>query len=303
MQQTFTQKSIGSGTHIFILLFFLFIGLIISGFISVIIMSISGQTDINLVSLNVLKVLQTVQEVFMFLLPALLLVIFFEKKPVKYLTLDSKLLPLDMLLIVGLTLSIQPCINWLGHLNSAITFPESLAGIEASLKQTEDSLSKLTDHFLSDLSPWGFASSIIVVALVAAVCEEFFFRGVLQQLFIRLSKNIHLGIWITAIIFSAIHLQFYGFIPRVILGALLGYTFVWTKSIWAAILMHFLNNALAVVFHYLYAGTPTYRQIETFGTDDTFVYTLAGTGITAVLIYFLYKTQREKAKTEESITS
>lgn len=288
------NQQIGSGTRIFFLLFYFFVGMILASVVTVALMSIYGQKNINLLPVNVLKVVQISQELLVFVAPALLLVYMFEEYPAKYLTIRSSFSLKQLLLVVGIIVFVQPFINWLGDLNNQLVLPESLAKYEVWLKTTEDSAAKLMERFLSDTSVWGFLSAIFVIAAVAAVCEEFFFRGVLQQLFIKLTSNVHVGILITAAIFSAVHLQFYGFLPRMILGALLGYIFVWTGSIWAAVLAHFINNATVVVFHYLYVGTPLYEKYDSFGIGDTFAYTIAGFILSSVLFFFLCKTRKQK---------
>ncbi|TAF81977.1 MAG: CPBP family intramembrane metalloprotease, partial [Sphingobacteriales bacterium] len=88
---------------------------------------------------------------------------------------------------------------------------------------------------------------LLMIAILPAIGEELFFRGTIQNIFTALFKNPHVAVWLTAILFSAIHLQFYGFLPRMFLGALFGYLFIWGKSIWLPILGHFLNNGFAVI--------------------------------------------------------
>lgn len=85
------------------------------------------------------------------------------------------------------------------------------------------------------------------MALCPAITEEFFFRGALQRLIGKWNPNPHFVIWSAAILFSAFHLQFYGFIPRMLLGAYLGYLLLWTRSIWIPVFAHFINNATAVI--------------------------------------------------------
>src|SRR5207344_1198984 len=95
------------------------------------------------------------------------------------------------------------------------------------------------------------AINLFIIAFLPALGEELFFRGMMQKLFSQLTKNNHLAIIITSIIFSAIHLQFYGFLPRMVLGIFLGYLLVWSGSLWLPILAHFVNNASAVLFTFL----------------------------------------------------
>ncbi len=278
-------RNMGTGSRIFFLIALAFAGMFLAGVITLVIISTTGEKDINLVSINVLKLLQTVQEVCIFLLPALIIVYLFEESPRKYLTIDSSFSIIQFFLIIGIMIVVQPFINWLGEINSQVALPEAL-------KSAEESAGKLTERFLSDKSIFGFSSALFVVAAVAAVCEEFFFRGVLQQLLQKLTSNIHLAVWIGAIVFSAIHFQFYGFLPRMILGALLGYIFAWTRSIWTSVLAHFTNNALAVIFSYMYAGTATYHELEKLGTNQSFGFAIGSFIVTLCFMIILHQTSK-----------
>jgi len=94
-------------------------------------------------------------------------------------------------------------------------------------------------------------SNLFVVAFMAGLSEEIFFRGFIQRLFIENKLNHHLAIWFTAILFSAIHLQFFGFVPRVLLGAVLGYLYFYSGNLWLSIIAHTVNNGFAVVMAYI----------------------------------------------------
>lgn len=117
--------------------------------------------------------------------------------------------------------------------------------------EKERELAELTKHLLTMKSPADLMINLVVVAVIPAIGEEFLFRGCFQTIITRITRNQHLGIWLAAAIFSAIHIQFLGFFPRMFLGALFGYIFVWSGSIWPAVLAHFVNNATAVVSAYV----------------------------------------------------
>jgi membrane protease YdiL (CAAX protease family) len=93
--------------------------------------------------------------------------------------------------------------------------------------------------------------NLFIIAILPAVGEEFFFRGVLQKILIKLFKSGHVGIWVTAFIFSAIHFQFFGFVPRFILGLIFGYLFFWSGTLWLPVISHFINNAVPVIMAYI----------------------------------------------------
>src|SRR5690606_9164914 len=94
--------------------------------------------------------------------------------------------------------------------------------------------------------------AFVVVVVLPAIGEEIVFRGMIQNDFYRATRNAHLSIWITAILFSAIHLQFYGFFPRMFLGALFGYLYFWSGNLWMPVLAHFVNNGFTLISLYLY---------------------------------------------------
>ncbi len=130
------------------------------------------------------------------------------------------------------------------QLNKMIPLPEWMVSAEADSQG-------LINAALRMESPLELLVCLIIVALVPAIGEEWIFRGILQKRLYDWSKNEHLPVWIMAIIFSAVHMQFQGFIPRVLLGAMLGYMFFWSGSLWLPIIAHFFNNAFQVVIYYL----------------------------------------------------
>lgn len=158
--------------------------------------------------------------------------------------------PVPTLKIAVLTLAclifLSPVINLTGYLNSQIKLPAFLSSVEEWMRSQEESARFLTDILLADNAPITLLFNLIVIALAAGITEEFFFRGALQNVIGKFTANPHTVIWVTAIIFSVFHLQFYGFIPRILLGAYLGYLLYWGKNIWLPVFAHFINNAIVV---------------------------------------------------------
>ena len=135
--------------------------------------------------------------------------------------------------------------------NESITFPESLRGLEEMMRGMEDKLAASMETLTKIESPVTFIILLFVMAVVPGIGEELVFRGLLQNYLHRLTKNPHIAIWVAALIFSGIHLQFYGFVPRVLLGALFGYLYVITGRLSVAMFAHFVNNALTLLGVYL----------------------------------------------------
>ena len=209
-----------------------------------------------------LKWLQFLQTIGFFLLPALLGVWLLsdDHRPFHWLRMDRMI----SWRVVGLAALVMMCaipgINLLADLNGRIVLPECLSSLEQSFRQMEEEAALLTERFLQADDLWGFFINLGLMALLPALAEEISFRGVLQQLLggkvelsspRRISMRTHVAIWLTAVIFSAVHMQFYGFIPRMLMGALFGYVFVWTGSLWVPIVMHFVNNGMAVLVYYI----------------------------------------------------
>lgn len=150
------------------------------------------------------------------------------------------------LLVILLALVAFPTVQLTGILNGSIQLPEFLSGLESWMKAKEEAAQTLTLFITDFSSPSQTVLGFIIIAIFAGLSEEVFFRGVVQPLFQNLTQNKHTAIWITAIIFSAIHFQFYGFVPRMLLGALFGYLYVYTNNIVVPIWAHILNNGITL---------------------------------------------------------
>ena len=241
-----------------------------------------------------MKIAQAVSGMLTFIVPALLFAWFSSEKKIRYLKLDKGFHIIFGIVVVILVFSAMPVINWLGKVNSHLTLPNFLAGLENWMRSTEDSLKKLTDAFLQMNNVTDLIVNIIVVALLAAIGEELFFRGAMQNVFLEWTKNSHAAVWITAILFSALHAQFYGFLPRMILGVVLGYLYIWSGSLWLSMLFHFLNNGLAVLFSYLIAKGKISETAETVGAGDTpITFVIISFIVSAGLLYFVYKNREQ----------
>lgn len=148
--------------------------------------------------------------------------------------------------IVLLMVSI-PLAEQLALLNKNLSLPETWKGLENTLAQTEKSAAALTEILVRYNGPWSLLLVFVVVSILPAIGEELVFRGIVQNELIRIWKKEHFAIWVTGFIFSFIHFQFFGFLPRMLLGVLFGYCYLWTKSLWVPIAMHFINNALTLI--------------------------------------------------------
>jgi hypothetical protein len=141
-----------------------------------------------------------------------------------------------------------------------------MKAVEDWMRTSENQAAQITSLFMNDKSYTGLFFNLIIIALLPAIGEEFLFRGVIQRLFKEMGSSIHVSIILTAILFSALHMQFFGFFPRFALGVLLGYMMYWSGSLRLPIIAHFVNNAMAVFFGWLSIRKGLPFDQDTLGT-------------------------------------
>jgi membrane protease YdiL (CAAX protease family) len=172
--------------------------------------------------------------------------------------------------------------------NAEFNFPDFAKEFENWARDREDTAAELT-RFLTNFGSIGeLIIALFVIAAIPAIGEEIVFRGLIQNELFRGTKNIHISIWIAAILFSAIHFQFFGFVPRLLLGALFGYLYYWSGNLTLAILAHFVNNAVSVVALYLYQQGKFAFDIESPESAPTNAVIFSAL-LTAALLYYFYK--------------
>lgn len=247
----------------------------------------------NVKTVRLLQYFQVIQSFGLFIIPALLAGFFFERNSAKFLRLD-RTAPWPVYLITFLLMfTCLPFINWLITMNEAIQLPSFLSGMEHWMKSTEDEAAQLTEVFMNMPTVGGFLFNMLMIALLPAIGEEFMFRGLIQRLIKEWLDNIHVAIFISAFLFSAMHMQFYGFVPRMMLGVIFGYLFFWSGSIWVPVCAHFVNNGSAVIFAYLSQDGILSGDYEDFGaTENTFLIIVSGLMITG-LLFFVYRLKPE----------
>lgn len=184
----------------------------------------------------------------------------------------------------------NPIIELLSNINAQMKLPPFLKGLEDWMKSTEKSAEEVTTALLKMNSIGDMLKNVLFIGLIPGIVEELMFRGVLQTIFLRWSKNTHAAVWITAALFSAFHFEFYGFLPRLMLGVLFGYFVAWSGSIWPAIWAHFLNNGTDVVITYLYQ----HKQIK-INPDDQHIFNYTGYVISFAVLVVLMLIYRRNA--------
>ena len=178
-----------------------------------------------------------------------------------------------------------------------MSLPEKFSAIETWMRNKEASAQLITDQLLNVHSLGALVLLIFVIGILTGIGEEALFRGLLQKLLWEKTGNKHAAIWIGAIIFSAVHFQFFGFIPRMLLGAFFGYLLVWSGNIWLPITAHFFNNSITVVFHYIENQGYELSYFEKLGTIENGTWDIAIYSLILFILcsYTLYKYLQKKS--------
>jgi len=257
----------------------------------------AGSNIHNEENINILKYLQTVQSISLFVIPPILLATLFGNKPSEYLKLNIKPKNVYLITVSVIVMAAIPFINFTEMINSKLSLPSFMTGLEQWMKNTEDNATILTENFLKTNSINGLLFNLFMMAMIPAIGEELVFRGLFQRLFTEWFKNYHWGIIASAAVFSAFHLQFYGFVPRMLLGVVFGYFLIWSGSLWLPIMAHFINNAMGVIYFYLYHNGYIGNDLETIGTEGNkaIVSAIISLAISASLIYWLKLDSQKKS--------
>lgn len=240
-------------------------------------------------TVRAIKFVQIVDSIAIFILPAIVFAFLASSRPSYYLQLRRiptlvTLLAASLVMIFGI-----PLINWLAQINSMLKLPSSMASLEHWMRQSEDTATKVTEVFLAATTTKGFIVNLFMMAVIPAIGEELFFRGLLMKLMMDWTKKKHLPIFITAFLFSAMHMQFYGFLPRFLMGVFFGYLLLWSRSLIVPMVTHFVNNAMAIIFAYLLNTGMAAEGVEKLGSgpDEYFSVIFSFVSV-VVLIFTLY---------------
>lgn len=243
---------------VFILSFvvmFIFTG-IVSGLFS----SIGLTERIRVLSVSV------IQGLLAFVFPTLLTWILTSSEPAVSIGLREQVSGRLWLWIISLYIIAYPALCQTVFWNEHMSLPDSMAGLEATWRKWEEAGAKTTNEILSVSSIGAMIVNVLIVGLFTGFAEEMFFRAGFQKLMIQSGLHPGIAIWLAALIFSAVHMQFFGFVPRLLLGAMFGYVYYRTGSIWASALLHGINNSIVVVSTWLAA-----LGIISENVDDIFI--------------------------------
>ncbi len=239
------------------------------------------------------KFYQFLNQLGVFILPVLLFSFLVSTEPASYLRLKEK--PKTIIFSVSflIVFTILPFINYLEELNQGLQLPQMFIAIEQWMSDKEQQAALyLTEVIIKTNTFPGLLLNLLIVALIPAIGEELLFRGVLLKLIKDITKNPHWAVFISAALFSAFHLQFYGFLPRFTLGLVLGYLFIITNNLLVPVFVHFINNAAAVIVFNLHYNGFIKISMEDFGSLNNPVYIIGSILMTLWLISIIYKKER-----------
>ncbi len=276
-----------TGTKVILLLGIPFFFMLFSSVVLYVIPTIAGiQTDS---STSWLLVEQGVISTITFIVGAFCYAYLTQRAPLRYLGLVQESSTWLYIIAAIAMFCLMPLVSATAVWNDSIQLPAALAELEKLLRTMEDTANDLTLQLMSEKGMGNLLLSLLIMAVVPAVGEELLFRGCVQKGIENKTGNAHIAVWSTALLFSFIHFQFYGFIPRALLGVALGYFYTYGKSLWIPIWAHFLNNAVSILTYKLFYQEVGETNLSTMGaSQDLLIPAIAGTMLyLAAMLFFV----------------
>lgn len=242
-------------THPFLQLLIMFaltLGMLAVGSV---LMFVAAALGVDVLSSSNMLVFQAISQLLMFVVPVLLVVLIYHRHEARpFLRLDFSRRPWLMALAgLAVWVLLMPLMDWCTVWNDSWHFSAPFEPLEKMLREIGEHTKAVMETMLAGAGVGTLLANLVVIALVPAVCEEFFFRAGMQNLMLRWVKNPHVAIWVTAAVFSLFHGEVFAFMPRFIMGAILGYLYLGSNSIVPNMVAHFFNNAMVVVLYWLIA--------------------------------------------------
>lgn len=253
-------------------------------------------------NINIIIYIQIIQSTALFVIPPFLIAAIYDENLFGYLQCDKKPRLFSVILSGIAIIASLPLINILVELNSALELPSSLSWLEEKMIKAEEDAQYITELFLRRKTISALIINILMIAVIPALGEELLFRGIIQRLLSEWMRNAHIGIIISAILFSAFHFQFFGFLPRMLLGIFFGYLLLWSKSIWLPIAAHFINNAATIMVYFLFSDTFIEQEVNHLGLNkETVIHALVSLFAVSVIILTIYNYEKKRNKTNASL--
>lgn len=270
------------------------VGFFISGVISSLIIAKFGMQ-----STAAMRIAAVMQSLFQLIVPAIATAMIVTRRPATFLAIDRRIDLRLLLLAAAALITATPMMNRLIALNEAVTLPDSLAWLEQSLKQMEEQAAATIAVMQGGTSVGDLVMNILIIGVLAGLGEELFFRGTFLRLMTTGRINPHIAVWTVAVVFSAVHLQFYGFVPRTLLGAYFGYLVVWTRCLWIPVIIHALNNIIYISSEWI-AARQGLDESAINSYDGNLLVNAASVIITAALLVIIYRLSDKSDESKKS---
>ncbi len=239
-----------------------------------------------------LRIATVVQDVLVFIVPAVATALLITRRPDRFLLIDRAPRLSLLLLSIGTFIVSVPVMNRIVAWNQGLQLPESMAALQQWMADAEQHAAALTDLLIGGQSVMGMVLGVLIVGVLAGLSEELFFRGTLQRLFMTRPMNPHVAIWLTAALFSLFHFQFFGFVPRMLLGAFFGYMAWWTRCLWVPVVLHALNNSMVVITTWMTNTGRMSADIDSLGTTNSVADIVQCIGCTVMVCVGLFAIRR-----------
>ncbi|MDE6393822.1 MAG: CPBP family intramembrane metalloprotease [Duncaniella sp.] len=278
--------------RIFYFLLITFVGLMLALLVMTLIMH-GGNGTVQM------RIATVAQDVLLFIVPAIATSVLVSYDGGRMLCVDR--MPVALVLLMALVVYVCgiPAMNALVAWNESLTLPASLAPLEEAMRQSEDAAKEAVEILFGGTS-WGdLIVCLLIVGVLAGVSEELFFRGAMQRLLSSGRMGPHAAIWVTAVLFSVFHMQFFGFFPRLILGAFFGYLLYWSGSVWLPAMIHVLNNSLVVWTTWYSRRVPDVNtvDIDKIGADSMLMIVVSVVLVTGALVLLKDITKKQNCVT------
>ena len=256
---------------------------------------------VDTTSINSVITMSILQNLVAFVLPVIMLAIMNKRSeltPLSHTLWMSKGPTFKSIALVVLVWIVaMPAMNYVVELNQSLEFPSNLKWMEEYLRDMEDLAADTTNELLNTQSVGMMIFMVFVVGVLTGLGEEVFFRAGLLGSMLHGKVNKHVSVWVVAFVFSAIHFQFFGFVPRLLLGAWLGYLLVWSGEVWTPIIAHALNNGSIVLVTYLAnQNIISDNYLETTGANDHWM--ALGSAVVTVLLLVVFMRKSPKTNKE-----
>ncbi|MCM1449777.1 MAG: CPBP family intramembrane metalloprotease [Clostridiales bacterium] len=241
------------------------------------------------------------QAIFLFIVPALITAMLSTRLPANFLSISQKPALKPSLLVIATIIIAIPLMNFIIEWNNNLHLPQSMHALEQTIRQLEEQATNATNAIFGPDTIGSLIVTILIVGIMAGLSEELFFRGALQRTLSSMSLTPNAAVWIAATIFSFMHFQFFGFVPRLLLGAFFGYILLWSNNLWYCVIAHATNNILATVTmwsttHHNTNSTDTLSTLSSDNTTLSLLILISSIALTTLSLIYLKKILNKNIK-------